>query len=474
MTLLQEDPNAIFQRAVSLHRSGNLPQAIGLYRFLTARYPKNAQTLFALGTAESQLGNHAEGIALLEESLRLLPANPKAHNNIANALICLNRFDEALARYGRAAAVDPNYAEAHFNEGALLADLRRFPDALACLDKAVALKPDYAEARFMKAEVLLRTGDYETGWDLYESRWNTELRATATRFPEYPVWTGEEPIAGKTVLITPEVGFGDFMLFFRYAPLLQERGAQVAIYAPSSLARLFSESNQDVRIVEVPQRPPRADFTCPIMSLPRAFRTSRETIPARVPYLKAAPERQEHWRRKIGPTDVPRVGVTWTAQANRSVDNTPLRNRRIPSGLLPLLLNVPVQWHSLQKEIAPDDADTLRDLGRGCIRQHELDDFSDTAALITQLDLVISTDTAVANLAGALGKEVWVMLPYATDYRWGVSDKRTPWYPTATLFRQADAGDWEGVIADVVRELEKSLKQSAPRTGDGTSNRSSP
>lgn len=326
----------------------------------------------------------------------------------------------------------------------------------------------------MKAEVLLRTGDYETGWDLYESRWKTELRATATRFPEYPAWTGEEPIDGKTVLITPEVGFGDFMLFFRYVPLLKQRGAQVALYAPPSLARLFSDSDQDVQIVEVPQRLPRVDFTCPIMSLPRAFRTTRETIPARVPYLKVAPERLEQWRQKIGPTDLLRVGVTWAGQANRSVDNTPLRSRRIPTGLLPSLLTVPVQWHSLQKEIAPDDASALRDLGKGCIRQHELDDFSDTAALITQLDLVISTDTAVANLAGGLGKEVWVMLPYSTDYRWGVSDRTTPWYPTATLFRQADAGDWEGVITDVVSELEKSMKRGASRTGDDVADRVSP
>jgi hypothetical protein len=471
MTLLPEDPNAIFQRAVSLHRSGDLPRAIGLYRFLTARFPKNAQTLFALGTAESQLGHHAEGIAVLEESLRLLPANPKAHNNIANALIGLNRFDEALARYGRATAVDPNYAEGYFNQGALLADLRRFHDALACLDKAVALRPDYAEARFMKAEVLLRSGDYEQGWDLYETRWETESRTTDASFSEYPVWTGEQSIAGKTVLITPEVGFGDFMLFFRYVPLLQQRGAQVVIYAPSSLARLFADSNQDIRIVEAPHRPPRADFTCPIMSLPRAFRTTCGTIPATVPYLEVAPERQAHWRQTMGQTEVPRVGVAWTGQANRSVDNTPLRNRRIPTGLLPRLLNVPVQWHSLQKEIAPDDAIALQDLGEVGLRRHELDDFSDTAALMTQLDLVISTDTAVANLAGALGKEVWVMLPYATDYRWGVSDRRTPWYPTATLFRQADAGDWERVIADVVRELGIWLQQGSSRAGDGLSER---
>jgi len=458
MTLPEENPNAIFQRAVSLHRSGNLPQAISLYRFLTARFPKNAQTLFALGTAESQVGNHAEGITLLEESLRLLPANPKAHNNIANALICLNRFDEALARYGRATAVDPNYAEAYFNQGSLLADLRRFPDALACLDKAAALRPDYAEARFMKAEVLLRTGDYEKGWDLYETRWETEFRTTNASFSEYPVWTGEQPIAGKTVLITPEVGFGDCIMFFRYAPLLQERGARVAIYSPSSLAPLFSDSNEDILIVEAPQGPPRADFRCPIMSLPRAFRTTCETIPATVPYLKVAPEKQERWHQKVGQSDMLRVGVAWAGQANRSIDNTPLRNRRIPANLVPLLLRAPVQWHSLQEKIAPEDAIALQDVSMVGIREHELDDFSDTAALIMQMDLVIATDTAVANLAGALGREVWVMLPYSTDYRWGVSERRTPWYPTATLFRQADAGDWEDVIADVVRALGKRLK----------------
>jgi hypothetical protein len=173
----------------------------------------------------------------------------------------------------------------------------------------------------------------------------------------------------------------------------------------------------------------------------------------------------------MGQAEEPRVGVAWTGQANRSVDNTPLRNRRIPTGLLPRLLNVPVQWHSLQKEIAPDDAIALQDLGEVGLRRHELDDFSDTAALMTQLDLVISTDTAVANLAGALGKEVWVMLPYATDYRWGVSDRRTPWYPTATLFRQADAGDWERVIADVVRELGIWLQQGSSRAGNGLSER---
>jgi hypothetical protein len=189
------------------------------------------------------------------------------------------------------------------------------------------------------------------------------------------------------------------------------------------------------------------------MSLPRAFKTTIDTIPAEVPYLTVSPEKQAYWRQKLGRSQKRRVGLTWSGKANRNIDLNPATSRSIPLRLLDPLLRLPLELHSLQREVLKSDADVLLDFEQIRTYHGELNDFSDTAALVEEMDLVITIDTAVAHLAGALGKPVWVMLPYSTDYRWGISGDKTPWYPTARLFRQSDPGDWEGVVQKIASEL---------------------
>lgn len=235
--------------------------------------------------------------------------------------------------------------------------------------------------------------------------------------------------------------------------MLEELGARVVLHAPLALVALLSTMEGNVSVVEEGHSIAGVDLQCPIMSLPRAFKTTIDTIPARVPYLAVPPEKQAYWRERLGRSGKRRVGLAWSGKANRNIDLNPATSRSVPLRLLAPLLQLPLELHSLQKETLESDADILSRFEQ--IRTHhgELNDFSDAAALVEEMDLVISIDTAVAHLAGALAKPLWMMLPYSSDYRWGIGGDRTPWYPAARLFRQSHISDWEGVVWRVASEL---------------------
>ena len=554
-----QDPNALLQRALLLHRSGKPDEALRIYRHLVDHFPRNAQTLFALGTAECQAGNAINGLRFIDESLVILPNNPAGHYNKGHALGTLGRLREAQESYRRAADLNPNYAEAHlslgnasyelgeleeallsyeraaritpdvpqihFNLGNVLRELNRPDEALRAYERAVQLnpefaqalgnlgsllcdrdrvneglsrlnraiqlmpespelylnrglvmrnirkpdeallnyemsiraRPDFAEAYFQKAELLLLLGNYTEGWNLYDWRWATRLRKRESLYDAYPLWTGRESIRNRSMLIHPEVGFGDFLMFFRFVHLVKDLGARLVIHAPESLISLLTGQGEDIVVVDKDSRLPLVDFQCPIMDLPRALATTTETIPRRVPYLYVPELAKEKWRVRLGKSQKHRVGLMWAGRFNRDIDRSIFRSRSMDLNLLKPLLETPVEFHSLQKEVRQADAEFLLSAKEVANHQFAIMDFSDTAALIEHMDLVISIDTSVAHLAGALGKEVWVMLPYSTDYRWGLEGRATPWYPTATLFRQASVGDWEGVVNEVRAELVKWL-----------------
>ena len=558
--LSQDDPSALFQRAMSLHRSGAPDQAIKLYRHLLEHFPRSPQTLFALGTAECQAGNPIEGIRLLDESLITFPNNAAAYKNRGRALASinrpqeaqesykraihlnpddaethlmladalygigrleeallsyeralqlapdtaaahfqrgnvlrrLNRPEEALKSYERAVQTEPDFGMAHSNRGGLLCDLGRTDEGLPCLERAIQLmptspelhtnrgvilqhlkrfdealqafeaairaRPDYAEAHYHKAELLLLTGDYRRGWELYEWRWQTALRNASALSSKYPLWTGHQPVKGKSLLIEPEVGFGDFIMFARFAALLRELDARIVMYTPRPLSSLYANALEGILIVEEGCPLPHVDFRCPIMSLPRAFATTVDTIPRQFPYLSVAVQKRQEWKARLGSSNALRVGLMWTGKANRDIDNSIFRSRSVPLQVLEPLFELPMEIHSLQKETQQDDAAWLSRTKRVMDHQEELADFSDTAALIEEMDLIISVDTSVAHLAGALARPLWVMLPYAVDYRWGLGETETPWYPTATLFRQPSVGDWESVVQKIKIKLIELLK----------------
>jgi hypothetical protein len=319
---------------------------------------------------------------------------------------------------------------------------------LASYDAAIALRPDYADAHFFKGLSSLVTGDFEHGWSEYE--WRREAPAAkipARDFPQ-PRWLGEDDIAGKTILLHGEQGFGDTIQFCRYVPLAAARGARVILEVAEPLRELMTDLAGTTKIIPKGDPLPDFDFQCPLPSLPLAFKTRLDTIPSGAAYLRAPNQALEYWNALLGTKRRPRIGLAWAGNAKHVRDRE--RSMRLRD-LLPLL-DVDATFVSLQKEIRAGEAETLTSCN---VLQFspQLGDFSDTAALISQLDLVISVDTGVAHLAGALGKPVWILVTHAPDWRWLLDRDDSPWYPSARLFRQRETREWVDVTMRVREAL---------------------
>jgi hypothetical protein len=298
---------------------------------------------------------------------------------------------------------------------------------------------------------LLR-GEFAAGWALYEWRWKSQvLKQDAARRPSEPLWLGDAPVAGKTILVHPEQGFGDFIQFCRYVPQLEAMGARVILEVHAALMPVVATLATTATLVTKGRDAlPPFDLHCPVLSLPHAFATTPETVPSTVPYLAADAEKIAAWESRLGEKIVPRIGLAWSGSPTHTNDHA----RSIPLALLEPLLALPIEFHSLQKEFRAADQAVLQGLAMLHTHAAQLADFSDTAALVATLDLVITVDTSVAHLAGAMGRPVWLLLPQIPDYRWMLERSDTPWYPTMRLFRQHKRGDWAGVIAEVAVALE--------------------
>ena len=488
--LLKQSPqkllliNRLADVAVKLDNTG---LAVQLLRRSVTQAPQQAVAWAMLGTALAKLNNVDEALAAFERAIEIQPGMAEAHNAKGLLLGEANRPLEALESFDRVIAIKPGFAAAHSNRAAMLklldrfddarasfdraieikpgaavlqchrarlySDLKHFDEALAGYDAAIAAKPDYGAAHVSKAELLLLRGDYAQGWKLYEWRYKSKHRPEDPLAAAWPPWTGEQDAAGKTIVILPEVGFGDFIMFARYAKRVQQLGANVVVHAPPALAELFGSLGPGIVVVKAGDPLPLIDFQCQIMALPLALRTTLQTIPTEMPYLAADPQRVEAWRKKLGPAARPRIGLMWSGKNDRHIDRSALRRRSMPAPALRPVVDLPFEFHALQKEFTEGDARTPDILRNITTHESELHDFADTAALIEQMDLVISIDTSVAHLAGALGKPLWVALPYSVDYRWTAEGTTTPWYPTATLFRQSAPGDWLGVTSAMAARL---------------------
>jgi len=322
-------------------------------------------------------------------------------------------------------------------------------EALASYDKALALKPDYAEAYWNKSLLLILMGQYLEGWKLYEWRLqNDSTKNNYYTFPK-PSWRGQESIRNKKLLVHSEQGLGDVIQFCRYLPQVKSLGAEIIFEVPKSLVSFVSTLNCPMTVVARGAALPDFDVYCPVMSLPYAFKTRVETVPAKTPYLFADRAKVEFWRKKLGTPEKPRVGLVWSGAAGNRGDAE--RSIRLKE-LLPLL-DLPIEWCTLQNEFRPHDLEILKQHPE--IRQHhdDLKDFSEIAAFIECLDLVVSVDTSFVHVAGAIGKPVWVLLPFVPDYRWMLDREDSPWYPTARLFRQPDIGDWRSVVDRVAETV---------------------
>lgn len=410
----------------------------------------------AHGIVLNDLGLYDEAIAAYRKALALAPGFAEAHNNLGNALHDAGRFDDALAALDQAIALRPQYAEALSNRGLALHEMQRFDDALEAFDTAIAARPDYAEAWKRRASLRLLQGDYAQGWADYDASLAQARRHSAG----IPWWSGES-LQGKSILLEEPNGIGDALQFWRFIPLLQAMGADVAFQGRPSLFKLLRSSPWTVRMLaDVPQDAP-FDYRCPLWSLPRLLRTTLDTIPGGVPYFAAEPERVARWASLL-PAGTFNIGIAWQGNPARKVD----AGRSVPLRAFAPLAAVPgVRLVSLQRT---HGLEQLRDLphGMSVIDPGEgfdvgADAFVDTAALMQSLDLVIASDSAVAHLSGALGRPTWVALKHVPEWRWMLRRDDSPWYPTMRLFRQATRGDWDGVFSAMREALADQRRNSA-------------
>jgi tetratricopeptide (TPR) repeat protein len=441
-------PDAMSNLGLALHATGRYDEAISNFRGALQLAPDHPEILYNLANAHLELGQLAEALSSYDAVLAGAPGHVGALVNRGNARLRLNDPVNAMASYDTALTAMPGHPQILTNRGHALRRLDRPAEALADFNAAMTAAPEFPEAHFEAAMTHLTLGDFDAGWKEYEWRWKTGAFVRQRRSLPAPLWLGNEPVGGKTILLHAEQGFGDTIQFVRYAPLLAGRGARVICEVQPELRPLLSGIS-GAAVIAAGESLPAFDLHCPLLSLPLAFRTQLESIPAAVPYLAAPADRLVHWRERL-PPDGPRVGFVWSGSPSHKNDS----NRSIPlARLAPLFDSPPVRCFSLQTELRGADREVLRGLSKLVHLGDELRDFADTAAIVALLDVVVTVDTAVAHLAGALGKPVVILLPYAADFRWMRDRAGTPWYPTANLIRQPAFGDWDSVVAHLRNEL---------------------
>ncbi|HUB25345.1 MAG TPA: tetratricopeptide repeat protein [Tepidisphaeraceae bacterium] len=448
MSLANNQPGEAIQRGNSLIKEGKFEEAIALLSPVAFAQPKSMEVHGALGNAYAMSGNWPQAIAAFRRTVELAPRFATAHYALGSALAHHGDVNEALLYFRNADRL--GFPNIHCDLGVALAKLGDYRAAGVELRKAIEAKSDNATAHFNLALILLLEGNFKEGLDEYEWRIVCDDFKGKIRKVDRPAWRGED-LRGKSILVHDEQGFGDAILFARYLPLLAATGARVILLCQKPLAALMRGIVGVQHIFSDGDPCPNVDFQIPIGSLPRAFGTTVATIPGPAPYLHADPARIAAWAGRLRPrSDKLRVGLAWRGNA------MPAAARSIDPQLLAPLLALPgVEFHSVQKDSdTPPPAGVLDHSG-------ELSDFAETAALIANLDQVISIDTAVSHLSAALGRETWMMLYHAADWRWLRGRRDSPWFPTMRLYRQAQPGQWPPVIAAIAADLAASLAAMA-------------
>ena len=462
---------------------GNFKTAIEFGRRAIGLDPGMAQAHFNLGLAEVGSGLTLSATGRFETAVRLAPNFPdchfelaklrqetghldaaithyraaiagnrlmvEAHCNLGNVLRQVFRLDEAAASYRCALEIDPGIAEIYANLGVTLQEMGLLNQAMDAYDRAVAIAPDDAEARRNRAMALLQLGRFEDGWRDFEWRWRTRHFSAIRRAWEKPQWLGER-LDGATVLVHAEQGYGDCVQFARYLPMIAAAGGRVVVECPDVLSGLIRAVAGVADVVAVGAPLPAHDFQIPMMSLPGVSKTDFETMPSATPYLAAPTAVIETWREKMALVDGFKVGIAWSGSANHQ------RNAwRSPGlkALLPLVGLERIRFYSLQVDNGGDELIAEGVDGKVVDLAPALTDFTETAAVMINLDLIIAPDTAVAHLAGALARPVWLMLPFASEWRWFTERADSPWYPTMRLFRQPSRGDWPGVVETMIEAI---------------------
>ena len=473
--LAPDDVGILYQHAnvlLGLDRPGEaLPEFQAVLAQMPQQAPQHVEARINCGLALAALGQSEQALTEFDTALALAPGHPSAAYNRGVALIRLGRYDEAVAACDNAIARDGgqgnSLANARLNRGKALVQLNRLDEAVASYDEILAIKKDHADAHFNQSLALLARGDYRRGFAAYEWRWRrTGMPAPKSRGK--PLWLGEYPLARKTILVHAEQGLGDTIQFARYVPLLAASGANVVLEVQPELKSLMARLDGGATVIARGEMLPPFDVHCPLGSLPLALKTEPTTVPAAVPYLTASGAHLAKWSAQLGVLPQPRIALAWSGNADHDND----RNRSLAFARLGPLFTptkapegrAGLSFISIQRDLRAEDATALVAQSRVTHLGGEFDDFADTAAVLALCDLVISVDTAPVHLAGAMGRPVWVLVPFAPDWRWTRSGETTPWYPTARLFRQSALEDWDGVIARVGAALDQVVAGSSALT----------
>lgn len=449
IAIKSDHADAHYNRGCALHSLGQLQAALASYDRAIVIQPNHANAYCNRGNVLRTLEQPEQALASYDQAISFEPNHAEAFYNRANALAELNQLDAAIASYNRAITIKPDYIEARCNLGNTLYELNQLEIALSIYEQAIASKPENAYAHYNKGLILLLQGDFAQGWKLYEHRWRVERDGPIPRqFPQ-PLWLGDQPIDGKTILLHSEQGFGDTIQFCRYAKLVSALGAHVIMEVPGPLFSLLSGLQGVSQIVKLGQKLPDFDYHCPLLSLPLAFKSTLNNIPSSSAYLQVDPQKKAFWQRQLGAKTRPRIGLAWSGNRIHKRD----RSRSLKLAALLEYLPDGYQYVCLQKELRDVDQPILADNKNILFLGEQLTDFSDTAALCELMDLVVTVDTGVAHLAGALGKETWILLPLVPDWRWLLERNDSPWYPTVRLYRQSTYYNWESVLQKLQIDL---------------------
>ena len=471
------------QLAMQKQQAGQLAEAEAIYRQVLAAQPDSAEALNLLGTLAAQQGRLAEAAELISRAAKLARENVEIYVNLGVVLLIGKRADLAESAFRRALALRPGDAAIHHNLGTALQSLGRLPEAMAELNAAVrsspnnagylsalgsalsdmgrwndaiefacrslAINPESPETHLNLGVLLLRSGQFAQGWNEYEWRWRVKNIEIGPALSDKPIWNGGD-LSGKSILLRSEQGFGDAIQMTRYAPMVKARGGTTVLYCQNHLVRLLGGAPGIDRVVSWEEAPPPCDEHCPLLSLPRIFKTELTNIPHDVPYLSPDAELSRRWRERIGGEKRRCVGLVWAGGGGHIKD----RQRSLTLKQFEFLRDAGnIRLFSLQKGKPGEQAGAspmeLTDW------TNDLDDFADTAALIDNLDMVVTIDSAVAHLAGAMGKPVWVLLPWVPDWRWMLEQSDSPWYPTMRLFRQKTMDDWQAPLDELAGAIKR-------------------
>jgi tetratricopeptide (TPR) repeat protein len=436
-----------------------LDEAAISYRQALHFKPDNAQAHNNLGNILQSQEKLAEAAACYQEALRLRPDYVVAHFNLGNVLTAQDKLEEASACQQRAIRLKPDFVQAHNNLGNALRAQGQWDEAQASYREALRFKPDYEDAHYNFGMLWLHLGNYEEGWVEYE--WRHKVKNFIARSFPQPRWDGSS-LVGKTILLQAEQGLGDSFQFVRYAPLVKQRGGRVLLECQPPLVQIM-KSCPGIDHILTPNDPvPSFDVQSPLLSLPAIMKTTLATVPAPIPYLSAQPALTEHWQRELSPFSGFKIGIVWQGDPKKSLpveDRAERRRRFIPLACFERLAHLPgIRLFSLQKghgteQLAQWQARLgIIDLGE---KLDKTAPFLDTAAVMMNLDLILSSDTSSVHLAGALGRPVWVALPFSGCWRWLHDREDSPWYPSMRLFRQKTPGDWQGVFLRIAEEIQK-------------------